>query len=91
MALLADLPVDLIKLDMGMVRGCDTDRPRRVLLAHMIRACAELGVQVIAEGIETAAEFATLRDIGVTLFQGYLFARPGFRSLPVPLRPSGFN
>ena len=43
----------------------------------------ELGIKVIAEGIETKEECLTLIDEGVTLFQGYLFARPGFESLPV--------
>ncbi|MBL6081072.1 EAL domain-containing protein [Belnapia sp. T18] len=93
LALLADLPVDLVKLDMGLIRGCDTHRPRQVILASITAACRELGVQVVAEGIETAEECATLRGMGIGLFQGYLFARPGFRSLPVPaavaaLRPA---
>ena len=83
LSLLADLPVDIVKLDMGLVRGCDRDRARRIILANMVRACGELGVQVIAEGIETAAELATLREIGITLVQGYLLAKPGFRSLPL--------
>ena len=91
LTLLADLPVDIVKLDMGLVRGCDRNRARRVILASIVRACGELGVQVIAEGIETAAECATLQEIGVTLFQGYLFARPGFRSLPVPPLPRGVS
>ena len=82
--LLADMPVDLVKLDMGLVRGCDAHRRRRVILASIVAACRDLGVQVIAEGVETAAECATLREMGIRLFQGYLFARPGFRSLPVP-------
>lgn len=82
--LLADMPVDLVKLDMGLVRGCDAHRRRRVILASIVAACRELGVQVVAEGVETAAECATLRDMGIRMFQGYLFARPGFRSLPVP-------
>ncbi|SDB36995.1 EAL domain-containing protein [Belnapia rosea] len=86
LALLADLPADLVKLDMGLVRGCDTHRARQVILAAMIGACRDLGVQVVAEGIETEAECAILRDMGVDFFQGYLFARPGFRSLPVPER-----
>lgn len=89
LALLADMPVDMVKLDMSLIRGCDADRARRVILAHTVRACGELGVRVIAEGIETEAECATLREIGVTLFQGYLFARPAFRSLPVPRLPAG--
>lgn len=82
LALLADLPVDLIKLDMHLIRGCDTDRARRVILGSMVRACTELSIQVVAEGIETVAEYATLREMGIDLFQGYLFARPGFRTLP---------
>ena len=84
--LLADLPVDMVKLDMGLVRGCDADRSRQVILANVVRMCGDLGVTVIAEGIETPAELAMLRGLGVSLFQGYLFARPGFRSLPVPQR-----
>ena len=83
LSLLADLPVDLVKLDMGLVRGCDGDRARRIILASVVRACGELGVQVIAEGIETAAELATLREIGITLVQGFLLARPGLRHLPL--------
>ncbi|MBL6458501.1 EAL domain-containing protein [Belnapia sp. T6] len=91
LSLLADLPVDMLKLDMGLVRGCDADRSRQVILAAVVNACRELGVQVIAEGIETAAECTTLRAMGVELFQGYLFARPGFRSLPQPVLPEGFT
>jgi EAL domain-containing protein (putative c-di-GMP-specific phosphodiesterase class I) len=82
--LLADLPVDLVKLDMALIRGCDTHRRRRIILASIVAACRDLGVQVIAEGIETEAECTTLREMGVGLFQGYLFAPPGFRNLPVP-------
>jgi EAL domain-containing protein (putative c-di-GMP-specific phosphodiesterase class I) len=41
-----------------------------------------LGAEVVAEGIETRAELATLSDIGVTLFQGHFFAKPGFETLP---------
>ncbi|WP_431272587.1 EAL domain-containing protein [Dankookia sp. P2] len=45
----------------------------------------------MAEGIETRAEYATLREMGVGLFQGYLFARPGFRILPGASLPAGLN
>lgn len=91
LSLLADLEVDVVKLDMGLVRGCDASRPRRVILASVVAACRELGVQVIAEGVETNAECSALREIGVSLFQGYLFAKPGFRSLPVAHQPAGFT
>jgi EAL domain-containing protein (putative c-di-GMP-specific phosphodiesterase class I) len=44
--------------------------------------CRELGIRVVAEGVETPAEMRTLRDIGVSLMQGYLFAKPAFEALP---------
>ncbi|MBV8604791.1 MAG: EAL domain-containing protein [Pelomonas sp.] len=79
--LLADFTPDLIKLDMDLVRGVDADPTRRHIVGHLVRLCADLGVQVIAEGIETVAERDALRDLGITLMQGYLFARPLFRGL----------
>ena len=80
--LLADFQPDIVKLDMALTRGIDSDRVRRAIVSGIVRLCDELGIRVIAEGIETPAECLTLRDEGVTLFQGYLFARPGFEDLP---------
>jgi EAL domain-containing protein (putative c-di-GMP-specific phosphodiesterase class I) len=80
--LLAEFVPDLVKLDMDLVRAIDTDRTRQAIVRHMLGLCADLGVRVIAEGIETRAEWQVLRDLGVNLFQGYLLARPGFESLP---------
>lgn len=80
--LLADWQPDIIKLDMSLTRNVNSDRVRRALVFGIISICKELGIKVIAEGIETVEECLTLADEGVTLFQGYLFARPGFESLP---------
>ena len=91
LSLLADLKVDWVKLDMGLVRDCDADRARRLIIAGMVGVCRELGIGIIAEGIETWAEYTTLREIGVSYFQGYLFARPGFRALPMPTLPAGVS
>jgi EAL domain-containing protein (putative c-di-GMP-specific phosphodiesterase class I) len=49
----------------------------------MIIACHGLDISVIAEGVETVDEFRTLLGMNVSLFQGYLFAKPQFESLPV--------
>lgn len=81
--LLADWQPDIIKLDMALTRSIDSDRVRRALVFAIIGACRELSIRVIAEGVETVEECMTLMDEGVTLFQGYLFAKPGFESLPV--------
>lgn len=80
--LLADWQPDIIKLDMALTRNIDSDRVRRSLVFAILAACRQLSIRVIAEGVETREEYRTLADEGVTLFQGYLFARPGFQTLP---------
>ena len=82
LGLLAKFQTDLIKLDMDLVRGIDASLPRRLIVEGVVRIAGSLGITVIAEGIETAAEHEALRTIGVRYMQGYLFARPGFKSLP---------
>lgn len=82
LGLLAKFQTDFIKIDMDLVRGIDTSMPRRMIVAGVIRIAESLGITVIAEGIETISEYDTLRAIGVRYIQGYLIARPGFKSLP---------
>jgi EAL domain-containing protein (putative c-di-GMP-specific phosphodiesterase class I) len=65
-----------------LVRGLDASLPKRIIIDAVSKMCAELGVTLIAEGIETDAELAALRDLGVRYIQGYLFARPAFEQLP---------
>lgn len=74
--LLADFTPDLLKLDMHLVRGIDQDRKRQAIARHGAALAQELGIAVIAEGIETADESRALQDLGIDLQQGYLFARP---------------
>ena len=81
--LLADLTPDAVKLDMGLVRGLDGCRRRRAIVHGVLATCRDLGVDVVAEGVETAGELSALRDLGVRYAQGYLFARPAVESLPV--------
>lgn len=80
--LLAKFQTDLIKLDMELIRDLDQSLPRRVIVAGIVRMCAELGVTVIAEGIESEGELAALRAMGVRYIQGYLLARPQLAALP---------
>lgn len=81
LTLLADYQPDLIKLDMDLVRNIDTSKVRQAIVKGMMVICNDLGIRVIAEGIETAAERDTLADAGITLMQGYLFCKPVFRGL----------
>lgn len=74
---------EVVKLDMSLVRGVDSDPKRQAIVKSMMSLCEELGIVVIAEGVETVAERDTLCLYGCNLFQGYLFAKPA-RAFPVP-------
>jgi EAL domain-containing protein (putative c-di-GMP-specific phosphodiesterase class I) len=82
LSLLTNLHPDIVKLDMTMVSKIDSDRTTAVVLKAMVAACLDLGVEVIAEGVERPSIMHALTDIGVVLQQGYLFARPEFEALP---------
>ena len=80
--LLAELGGDVLKLDGRLIRGIDR-RPRaEEIVRSMVVLSRRLGMEMIAESVETDAECATLQACGVTLMQGYLFARPAFEALP---------
>jgi len=80
--LLADFQPDSVKLDMHLVRGIDSRGPRQAIVRAILQACVDLGIDVIAEGVETPAEYQWLLEVNVRYFQGYLFAKPGFECLP---------
>ncbi len=80
--MLADFQPDQIKIDMNLVRGIESSGPRQAIVRAVVQVCGDLGIDVIAEGVETLAEYDCFVEHGVRLFQGYLFARPGFESLP---------
>ncbi len=82
LSLLANFRPDLIKIDMDLLRGIDADAGRQAIVAGLIAIARALGVTVLAEGVETAAECDTLHRLGVHLFQGYHFAKPLLEGLP---------
>ena len=82
LSLLADFRPDIIKLDMHLLRGIDQDPIRQAIVRHCLALFTELQITPLAEGVETRDEMACLREMGVSLMQGYLFARPGFETLP---------
>lgn len=89
--LLAELKPDIVKLDMKLVRGIDRDRSLQAIARGNLMTCRDLEIAVLAEGVETPEEYATLRELGVELFQGFLFARPAFERMHTDadiLRPS---
>lgn len=89
MKLLADFQPDIIKIDMDLVRGADSNPPRQSIVRSLVRLCEDMNISVIAEGIETPAERDFLCDAGIHLMQGYLFGKPAFRSV-APIEHSVF-
>ena len=82
--LLTHFQPDVLKIDMNLVRNIDQDRTRRLIVRNLVQLAGELPCTLIAEGIETLDEARCLADLGITLHQGYAYARPGFESLPQP-------
>lgn len=79
--LLAEYQPHIVKIDMDLVRDIDAHRPRQVIVAHIAALCRELGIEVLAEGIETRAERDFLAQAGIDLMQGYFFSKPVFQGL----------
>lgn len=76
LAYLQNLPIDELKIDQSFVRPLD-NKPGSVAIVNTILTLArELGLGVVAEGVETVTQFDTLHALGCPCFQGYLFGRP---------------
>jgi EAL domain-containing protein (putative c-di-GMP-specific phosphodiesterase class I) len=81
------LQPEIVKLDMSLVRNVHESTIRQRLIGSLTSLCVELGMQVVAEGIELPEERESVRGFGCELLQGYLFAKPG---PPFPLAATPF-
>ncbi|MCH8612046.1 putative bifunctional diguanylate cyclase/phosphodiesterase [Arsenicicoccus dermatophilus] len=73
---LVHLPVDGIKIDRAFVRDLPSSSAARSIVTGVVTFARELGITLVAEGVETAAEARWVRELGVPLAQGYWYARP---------------
>jgi len=80
--LLMALQPDIVKVDRSLVRDVHQDAGKALRIRDLLQFAASREMLVIAEGIESVEEARSLRRLGVTLMQGYYFARPGFERLP---------
>jgi EAL domain-containing protein (putative c-di-GMP-specific phosphodiesterase class I) len=71
-----ELAPDFVKLDISLVRDIDQDPGRQAMVAGLAAFAQRAGCELIAEGVESAAELSELRSLGVTSAQGYLLGRP---------------
>ena len=81
------LPVDFVKFDGSLIKKLGQSKRDDVMLAGLVKLCGELGVQTIAECLETEEQVAAARAMGFNLGQGYRFGAP-VAELPVPLPKS---
>jgi EAL domain-containing protein (putative c-di-GMP-specific phosphodiesterase class I) len=68
---------EIVKLDMSLVRDVHKSEIRQRLIGSMATLCKEMGMRVVAEGVEVVEEDESVRELGCDLVQGYLYARPG--------------
>lgn len=74
--MISTLPIDALKLDMDFIRNAFRDRKDTRLLEAVIQLADSLGLPTIAEGVETAEQLLTLKNMGCDIVQGYYFSRP---------------
>ena len=84
LGLLSRFQPDIVKIDMDLIRGIDTDPVKRTIVRHTLNMLEDLAITPLCEGVETLGELHALADLGVSLIQGYVLAKPGFESLVVP-------
>jgi len=70
------LPVDVVKIDRSFVIQAESSAHHRVLIEATVKVARSLGMQTVAEGVETTGQAAVLAELGCNKGQGYLFARP---------------
>jgi EAL domain-containing protein (putative c-di-GMP-specific phosphodiesterase class I)/CheY-like chemotaxis protein len=70
------LAPDIVKVDISLTRDIDTDRAKRALASALISFADEMGMSIVAEGIETKTELETLLELGVPYGQGFYLAKP---------------
>ena len=74
--MLTDMPLSAVKLDMLFARNIDNDPKKYYMVELIISLARYLGLSVIAEGVETEAQYRKLKDAGVDICQGYYFSKP---------------
>jgi EAL domain-containing protein (putative c-di-GMP-specific phosphodiesterase class I) len=80
--LLQEYQPDFIKLDRRLISEIQGNSVKQTIVKGIIYICRELGIEIMAEGVETVREYEWLFQAGINFFQGYYFARPAFESLP---------
>lgn len=83
LSLLSRFQPDYVKLDMGLSRAIDKTPVKQVMMRHTIAMLDNLDITPICEGVETPGEAGMLSEMGISLQQGYIYAKPEIAELPM--------
>ena len=91
LSMLKDVPVDVLKIDMGFLRETEHEIRSRIILESVIQMADKLETPVIVEGVETPEQEESIRNMGCEMYQGFLFSKPipvdVFEALYLKTRP----
>lgn len=76
LSLLSRIQPNVIKLDRDVIQDIHLSGAKQAMVASLIRYSSDMGIRLIAEGVEQIEEWCWLQSAGITLYQGYLFSRP---------------
>lgn len=79
--LLSGFQPHVVKIDMELIRDVDSSKVKQAIVSGIVLTCAQIGSEVIAEGVETRAELECLAHLGIELIQGFYFCKPVFQAL----------
>lgn len=87
LALLEHYRPDMISIDEGLTRNIHDHGPRQAIVRGVIQTCQDLGIDIIANEVETVEDYAWMAAEGINLFTGPLIAAPAAGALPTPSLP----
>lgn len=82
LSLLAEFQPSIIKIDRKLIGAIHTSKAKQSIVRGIVDVCRDLDILPIAQGVEQVQEYQALREIGLNLFQGHLFAAPEVEELP---------
>ena len=80
------LDPDFIKIDISIIRGIDSDPNKQEIVRNIVSYAHQRGMQIVAEGVETAAELRKVIELGADALQGYFLAKPA--AVPAQMAPA---
>ena len=73
---LKDVNADILKLDMVLIQKNENTERAKIILKFIVQISKALGMKLISEGVETAEQLSTLKELGFPYFQGFFFSKP---------------